>query len=80
MASALPDTREKTFEQWAAGVCISYPEADIANFPYLPWQSWGLQLFQRQAFDSIAVPNPLHFGTWQEWGDQLRIVTDGLEQ
>jgi hypothetical protein len=79
MTTAIPDTRQKSFEDWAAGVVLAYPGAELTNYWFMGWQDWGRQLFERADFDSILLPQPERYETWQQWGDALRQATDGLE-
>lgn len=77
MSGFFPDPSVGSFEDWAGAVVLLAPDSELGNYRDLPWQEWVRQMFERDAFSGILIPQPSDFDDWRDWAESFKINADG---
>lgn len=69
-----PDTRDKTFIEWASAVLWTNIPEDLPFPREGQWKSWALKMVEDDLYSGIELPDPNSFDDWREWGNWCNLT------
>ena len=69
-----PDTRDKTFLEWASAILWQNITEDLPYPREGQWKSWALKIVEDDLYADTELPDPNSFEDWREWGNWSNLT------
>lgn len=67
----------QTWDNWNSLMIEAFSEQALPKVDESDWRQFGNALAGNTAFAEYAIPDPDGFSQWEDWVDQVLVVTNG---